>query len=173
MSRVSAQKMLHRRITQGLRHPRLQLSHDRTMWVITGQMKVGNKWPLIEVRFLRYFPDLKLIPPKVWCREPWVKRDIDWHVYSDARLCWVLPEQWRDVQGWRGKSNQEVAVDASKWLLASTELLLSRHLYGHLKGLVEWPEEWDQWGHAWIGPHEYHQQQSEQYLLRRKYRNAS
>ncbi len=64
----------------------LNLSHDE----IRTNKKAQCKFELS--------PEWKTKPPVVHCRESWVRADWDWHAGVGGVLCYILDEQWKEVQ---------------------------------------------------------------------------
>jgi hypothetical protein len=99
------------------------------------------------------------VPPIVQTESGFIKRDIDWHAYSDGRLCCILQQEWNDrLSKTLRKSNFDIAfvMDfAATWLLASTDSLITRHLIAARHGIDRWPPEWSAYGHGEIGVKEY------------------
>ena len=124
----------------------------------SGIRRIRTKRPKIDIELSRDVMKWPGQPPSVWCTAPWVRRDINWHVFSDSKLCWCLNLRWLDVQGWPCKSRDAIATDGLNWLFSSVDLLLTRHLVGHYRNLDKWPEEWTAWGHGEDGIQEYEQQ---------------
>lgn len=89
----------------------------------------------------------------VWCEESWVRVGADWH--NGPPLCWVLPDEWRDVMGWRGKTIAAIIQEGRLWFLDGVRLLLNRHYAAHMEGLTAWPPEWLSWSHRAEGVREY------------------
>lgn len=89
--------------------------------------------------------------PEVWCYENWFRRgNLDWHAYSDGKLCWDLDLRWRvHLKSLASVlSREQFAQHAAEYLLNSVRSLLTRHLTGYKLGLKEWPKEWLQWSHG-------------------------
>lgn len=152
---MSKEKTIRRLVRSSLGSARLVLSADRKCWMIVGDMTVGWRKAKIELYFHRRFRHFRQHPPQIYCDEPWVRRDVDWHVYPDGGLCWVLPRQWRDIQAWLGKPKKRIAVDGAKWMFESSQLLLSRHLLASETGIVSWQDEWGEWAHGSEGIKQY------------------
>lgn len=133
----------------------------------TGIRAVRAKRPRIDIAFQRDIMKWPRHPPRAWCNVSWVRRDIDWHVFSDGGLCWCLKERWQDHQEWPGKSRDAIATDGLKWMFASVDLLLERHLVGHYRKLEKWPEEWTAWGHGTTGVREYERERNQRRYHRR------
>jgi len=84
-------------------------------------------------------PNWKLYPPRVLCKEPWIKRDIDWHIYSDGRLCYIYDGEWIDqVQSVRGMNEQDRLLYPSSLLFLNVTYLLDRHCLSEQLGITEW-----------------------------------
>lgn len=121
----------------------------------SGTRKIRTKYPQLDIVFPRDIMTWPWQPPVVQCRAPWLRRHIDWHVYSNGELCWCLTQRWYDKQGWLGKSRDAIATDGLNWLFSSIDLLLVRHLVGYNKKMTEWPIKWSAWGHGSEGVREY------------------
>lgn len=100
--------------------------------------------------------------PEVRCFENWIRKDIDWHVYSDGSLCWEIPPRWTHQLYSVGLSNspKEVCAFAAAYLLNSVRSLLARHHIGWQLGLVRWPQEWRAWSHGDAGYSEFEKERS-------------
>lgn len=88
--------------------------------------------------------------PDVWCFEPWLRRDGDWHVYRDGRICWILEKEWQDTLAAISRDHGllDVSRFAAFWCCRNTRWLLARHQYGSEFGLVQWPSNWPEWRHG-------------------------
>ena len=131
--------------------------------LLQGVRAIRSKRPTLQIELRRDIMQWPECPPTVRCDATWIRQELDWHVLSGARLCWCLPEQWKDVQGWCGKSRDAIATDGLRWLFGSVNLLLERHLVGHFRKLDAWPEEWTQWSHGCLGVQEYEQERKRQH----------
>jgi hypothetical protein len=103
-------------------------------------------------------------PPRIWCPNPWVRREIDWHAGGDGTLCYVLDAEWRDrLQDVATRHDMDgVAAYAAEYLMRNTQWLLQRHLVGYQQNIEKWI--WEGWGHNQKGQAEY---AAEQRLLKR------
>lgn len=151
-------KILIRPVERYLAEAVWSASSDPAYLLCNGIVRVRSKRARVRMAFRRRIMDWPDAPPKVWCFESWIRRDIDWHVYPDGGLCWCLDAEWKDLQGWRGKSRDAIATDGLRWLFKAVDLMLVRHLVGHYRKLVEWPDEWNAWAHGDTGVAQYEQQ---------------
>jgi hypothetical protein len=106
-------------------------------------------------------PDWMLRPPRSYSSADFVRREADWHCFSDGWFCIALPDEWRDTLAKEAKADgdpRRLLDIAATWTLASTDSLISRHLYAARYGITKWPDEWEQWGHAQAGIDEYRNQ---------------
>lgn len=96
-------------------------------------------------------------PPKVVCKESWMRIGEDWHVYEDYSLCWVLDDQWRDVLAGYMQTlrNDEVELIASTWCLTNVKDLIYKHRVAQRQRLKSWPTEWIAWRHGDQGRRDY------------------
>lgn len=98
---------------------------------------------------------LRQVPPKVWCRESWMRDDADWHNCGKGGMCWVLEEQWRDEMDRDDLPTDLFLGIGLRWLLTASINLIDRHYVGHFKKLKFWPKEWDAFSHFNEGAREY------------------
>lgn len=98
-------------------------------------------------------PDWKEKPPSVYCREDWVRADWDWHSGRDGLLCYVIPEEWRDLVLETERCDGAIAAVqfAVSLCLRNVRWLLYRQFIAHIGGLVRWPKEWPAWPHGDAG----------------------
>jgi len=83
--------------------------------------------------------DWETSPPRVFCKEHWVKRDIDWHVYSDRSLCYIYDREWADeVLSVQNLGEQDRALYLSDLLLTFVIYLLDRHCLSEQLGITNW-----------------------------------
>lgn len=98
-------------------------------------------------------------PPLVICREPWVRRNPEWHCDPSYRVfCWVLPRAWREhfaARAMCGVDTRVLAKDAATWMLSAMAIQLSRHWISFERGWYEWPAEWEDYSHDEEGVREY------------------
>lgn len=96
-------------------------------------------------------------PPRVVCKENWMRMGDEWHVYEDYSLCWVLDDQWRDILTGYLKTlrNEEVELIASTWCLTNAKDLIYKHHLAKRLGLKSWPKEWIAWRHGDQGKRDY------------------
>jgi hypothetical protein len=110
----------------------------------------------IEIRVAWTFKQLKCKPPRVICREEWMKKSAEWH-NGPSGMCWELDARWRDWMCIRRKPVAAILVEGREWLLAAVRLLIDRHYLSHVEGFSNWKPEWEYWGHFKLGPKEYRQ----------------
>ena len=78
-------------------------------------------------------------PPIIFCMEPWIKRDIDWHVYSDGNLCWIYDREWIDeVNSVQGLGELDRLLYLSSLLFSNVTYLLDRHCLSGQTGITAW-----------------------------------
>lgn len=126
--------------------------------LVRGRLDIGPRYVSVEILLPWNFHLLKQTPPFVWCRESWIREGADWH-NPKYGLCWVLPDEWKDVMGWKGKPVRAIMEEGKEWLLTNCRSLINRHYCAHLNDLEEWLPEWDAWGHGDDGPNEYARRQ--------------
>jgi len=106
---------------------------------------------------IHVFPDWKSQQPIVWCLEPWIRHDWNWHAGAGGLLCYVLGEQWTDFVG--GVLKCEGAEAATRYAtdlcLRNVRWLLYRHYIGHVTKMKIWPKDWPAWPHGDAGRREY------------------
>jgi hypothetical protein len=122
---------------------------------ITGRMDAGPVVVPIEIHVWEDFDRLKMLPPLVWCKSPWMRDEADWHNSSATGMCWVLGEEWRDAMCSEDKRARAILEEGRSWLMNAVPCLISRHYTGFLEGLTKWPTEWQAWGHSDKGRKEY------------------
>ncbi|GAA5127239.1 hypothetical protein GCM10023212_31750 [Luteolibacter yonseiensis] len=102
--------------------------------------------------------------PWVNCREPWVRRSVDWHFlnfgakHPKTQFCWVLDLEWKDHFRERLDADEAPEVlceDAAHWQVEAMRRVLSRHWHGWKQGIDEWPREWVDYSHGRAGVEEY------------------
>jgi hypothetical protein len=105
--------------------------------------------------WVRVDSPVELTIPHAWPQEGWLRREIDWHVYSDGHLCLDLQTRWRDFVGavQRDRGAAIAATYAAEYFTHSARWLLTRHRYGWLNHLERW--SWPQWSHGRRGLREY------------------
>ncbi len=115
---------------------------------------------------IMFQPDhLKKHPPIVFCKEPWIRRDLDWHCFRAAgpkgvwkdldRLCWIHPFEWERAHDHKTKRLAVVISEGAEWLKNNLHKLLERHWTGHALGIKNWPSEWGGWGHGNTGTQQF------------------
>lgn len=89
-------------------------------------------------------------PPQVKSSAPWLRRNIDWHVFDDGTLCWAYPQHYFELM--RALSNHlnepELMQTAACWCVSKSAELVQRHLIAEECALKTWPQEWDAWPHG-------------------------
>jgi hypothetical protein len=133
--------------------PTPALSTEKKCFRLIGKLDAGPVIVPIEIAVPLLFRDLKRSPPTAWCHAPWMRTGPDWH--NLPPMCWVLPDEWRDVMGARGKPVRSIMDEGVDWLLTGVSSLVSRHYQAHLEGLDQWLPEWSAWGHGRAGVKEY------------------
>lgn len=88
--------------------------------------------------------------PEVYCFEPWIRREIDWHFFSSGKLCWQYPPFWRE---WMRLVASETDLAgtvayAARWCMTATRSLLHKHRLGRELGLTKWSPAWTEWAHG-------------------------
>ncbi|WFB36813.1 hypothetical protein P3T73_03430 [Kiritimatiellota bacterium B12222] len=83
-------------------------------------------------------------PPSVYCFEPWIREDIDWHVYSWLEFCWVHDEEWKKYHEVFNPTPQTSSV----YLMKNVEHLLQCHRLGYIHDIDTWQKEWGQYEHG-------------------------
>ena len=115
---------------------------------VIGNLAITQDQPETARCHFHVAPRLLLQMPEVYCVEPWVRRDIDWHVYPDGMLCWQYPQFWFD---WMSLVASETDLEgtlayAARWCLSSVRSLLHKHRLAQELGLTEW--QWPAWAHG-------------------------
>jgi hypothetical protein len=128
---------------------------DASHFLVSGALDIGAVIARIEIRVSKSFEDVLRKPPRVWCREPWMRSESDWHNDDVRGMCWVLDNEWRDVLSPEGRQERDLVAAGTEWLIDSVRSLASRHYYAHRVGLTAWPKEWVAWGHNSAGVLEY------------------
>jgi len=94
-------------------------------------------------------------PPQLWSDERWIRRPggvltINWHIFPEGNLCYVLVPQWREtlaaIEAEHG--TKAALVSAMHYILNNARYLLFHHLLGYRRKLADWPEEWPQYPHS-------------------------
>jgi hypothetical protein len=95
--------------------------------------------------------------PRIYCRETWIRRELDWHVYPAGNLCIDIQRRWETALGYARSfmTECEYAQYASRYFLNSAQWLMIRHRFGFENGLTSWPVNWPQWSHGLAGIAEY------------------
>lgn len=138
----------------------------RKCYRVKGQLETTAVVVDVEVYLPWFFRDLKRKPPRVWCREPWMKIGADWH--NDAQgMCWILPDEWRDAMSWMRKPVAAIISEGQRWLFNNVRLLVDRHYLAHIEGVPNWSREWDAWSHYKEGVKEYRRQNGRRRHLRK------
>jgi hypothetical protein len=124
---------------------RLNLSHDQT---------VSTQSARCEFKVL---PDWRSNPPLVWCREPWVRNDWNWHAGAGGILCYVLDREWQDSVTLVFEKEGPLAAShyASSFCLRNVRWLLYRHYIGYITKMPDWPAEWKARPHGEAGYKDY------------------
>jgi hypothetical protein len=113
----------------------------------------------LEIKIKR---DWMFRPPLAQSRSHFIRRDGNWHHYTDDNgirgLCYVHPIEWFDVhKTWcdRRLSPYNIAKRTSNWLLLAFDDLVHKHYLGWQAGLEDWPQEWKDWKHNQEGIDQY------------------
>lgn len=123
-------------------------------YTVRGELCTTAVYVPIEVRVPWYFRYHKRRPPTVWCRQPWMRSEPDWH-NGPGGMCWVLDQEWRDHMLIRRKPVKAILQEGRDWLIKSVTLLVDRHYLAHRKGFTRWRPEWACWSHYGAGLREY------------------
>lgn len=120
--------------------------------------------------------DWRIRTPCVQCHESWFRRgNLDWHSFSDAGLCYIHWQEWRDSLGVIEQECGEAALlplGASLCAQLSMQLM-ERHLLAHRLKLRTWPNEWLSWSHGKKGTEEYRAEKNQRLsALARAYRTS-
>jgi hypothetical protein len=115
------------------------------------------------------FCDWETQLPALFCHEPWVKKDWDWHVGKDGNVCYELPLRWQDhIRKVRQEAGFVLAIGyAATWCLNSTRWLLYRHHFAYENSISVWPKNWPAWRHNEDGISDYRRSPFRRSLLRR------
>lgn len=134
--------------------------------VITGKLIRSEYEAEIEVIFCP--SQLKIIQPIVFCYEPWVRHEMDWHCLPYLKegslwngyynLCWIYPGEWILAHNYKSKRLKKVAIEGSELLKNNLSKLLDCHWVGHALGIKKWRDEWGAWGHGRKGIQEFSQE---------------
>jgi hypothetical protein len=124
-------------------------------YVVKGKIETETALASIEAQVSRNFQHVLNFPPVVWCHEPWMRSEPDWHNDKKSGMCWVLEEEWRDTLAVPVKHRRELIHGAVGWLITNVTSLISRHHYGEMTGRKKWAPEWDAWAHFGEGAKEY------------------
>lgn len=134
---------------------------DGRYFRVTGKIDAPAVLARIEIRVDSDFDRVIDLRPDVWCREPWMRSDKDWHNDRNGGMCWVLDKEWRDILGGKQRHPNDLVRNAVNWLLNNVQSLVSRHYYADLMKLNDWPKEWDAWEHYGAGVEQYEREQNE------------
>lgn len=106
----------------------------------------------------------KKLAPRVYCNEPWIRRELDWHClrdqskesewYGQQQMCWVHPAEWLIAHDHRLKRINTVVLEGADWLKNNLTKLLDCHWAGHVLGIKNWRPEWGGWAHGNAGTQE-------------------
>jgi hypothetical protein len=91
-----------------------------------------------------------LAQPRVKSSAPWLRRNIDWHVFDDGELCWVYPPHYREVlrKLSRHLERSDLMQTAAYWCVARSADLVEKHLIADQHAVKSWPPQWSAWGHG-------------------------
>ncbi|CAN5652069.1 hypothetical protein BH09PLA1_BH09PLA1_25420 [soil metagenome] len=127
---------------------------------VTGRLDAPSVLACIEIQVPQDFAQIIERPPRIWCRESWMRFGEEWHNDDEGGMCWVLRNEWRDVLSGPGRSPRDVIRIAGQWLMNNVTSLITRHHYAHLAGLKRWLKEWDAWPHYEKGVKQYEREQA-------------
>lgn len=137
--------------------PRIQHVGGMICYVVNPMIKLSCV-PSHEVELQVYVSaDWKKRPPKVFCFERWIRRELDWHVIRDGSFCWDHPDRWVD----RCKvtmdllSTRHACIRLASYLKESLHYLIQCHWQGAELGLATWHPSWRQFAHFESGTVEY------------------
>lgn len=87
--------------------------------------------------------------PSVICHAPWLRKEPDWHAFSDGSLCYVYAPEWRDIMLRLAEQDGffAAAEAAHLWIVRNVTWLLNKHLLAYQLGITAWPKEWAYWPH--------------------------
>ena len=141
------------------------LFQNPTHWSLVGKLSLQPISKLKATCVISLSTGWTTTPPVVYCTNPWVTRDREWHVGDSGNLCYVLDAEWRDrIRDVASRHEMDgVAAYAAEYLMRNTQWLMQRHIVGHQQNIKEW--SWAGWGHDQKGQAEY---AAEQRLLKRK-----
>ena len=136
--------------------------------VLYGELLLNNKINIkrkvkasVEIHI---FSDLSKIP-EVFCINPWIKRDIDWHVNQEGKLCWELYINWQEkillAQQNDALTINNICQYASNWCMNSVITLLNYHWIGHLEEITTWNPRWVFWKHGNEGIRQYEKEKKQ------------
>ena len=88
--------------------------------------------------------------PRVTSDAAWLRREPDWHVYSNGALCWTYPQHYFELIEELSRHLDEAALleTAACWCVSKSAELVERHLIADRSGLKTWPTEWEAWPHG-------------------------
>lgn len=162
---MSKSKKFANALARRLRNASVEDSKPRC-YVVRGKIDTAGALADIVVCVSWRFSDLKKFPPVVVCNEPWMKKEADWH--NTDYLCWIIPPQWHEVMGWKGKPIQAIIDEGCDWLVNGVSNLIARHHLAHLEGIEHWPPEWDAWAHGKKGISEYYNSPRENVAVQKR-----
>lgn len=102
-----------------------------------------------------FFPaGWRYAPPHLRCTEKWIRTSsshgkVDWHIYPDNTLCYVIAPQWTDqIKAVETRYGTRSAIHAAAFhAINNARWLLYHHLLGYRQRLTDWPKDWPQWSH--------------------------
>jgi hypothetical protein len=135
-------------------------------WTVVGKLSLLPESKAKATCIIRVTTNWMTVPPTVYCSDPWVRRERDWHSGAEGILCYVLDHEWRDrIRDLTTRHDAEgIASYGAEYLIRNTRWLLQRHMIGEQQNLTLWT--WGGWGHGLEGPREYAAEQTK--LLKRK-----
>jgi hypothetical protein len=121
-------------------------SLGRDFYQITGGIVSELTIAPVEIWVSQYA--LRREAPTVWCRESWMRDDVDWHNDEKLGMCWVLKRQWADEMDRADVQPVQLLHFGVNWLLTAAAQLIDRHYHGHARNMTKWPKEWKQFKHV-------------------------
>lgn len=141
-----------RRVAERLRSG--SVTENEALFIVTG-MVVGEL-VIAPVEIFSWKGDrVRLDPASVWCREPWMRDDPDWHNSTTTGMCWVLDDEWRHEMQESKTTSVDLIEHGSCWMIEAVKNLIDRHYHGYRLGLDQWPREWAAFSHNKLGRLEY------------------
>ena len=137
----------------------------RPVALVNGDLSLGEKGLRLEAEAkcsIMITDSWRTAPPTVRCLSGWsqelqrTKHRTEWHFNADGSLCYVLDAEWADtLVGSEQTSVDEIPKVAAFFLTRNLRYLLSRQLVAYRNGFAQWPVEWEQWPHGFLGKQAY------------------